>query len=226
MFVLIVVLAMLTSATSTPIEYINRTLDGPFTLEQDEVILCPPIASVKIPSKVETCTKGLFIFFNCSDVEKTGFLSKNREISMTSQPTKCTETLVTFFENNDMSVKKLSNLVFLDIKSNVFLTKMVSFISAGFDDIHDLIKFCIIVLLVIVIIIIRFVYRKHSGEPSDVFQMMMVEPSKELPLDHMKNKRSIFCQCIKGCRMHKCPCRAAGIDCDEKCHGGKACYNK
>ena len=233
--VFIVIIFLLATGTASPVDYTNRTLDGQFTL--DETLSCPSVQSVKVPSKVEKCTKDLFVFFNCGDVEKSGFLSKAGELSMASQTTKCSEDVVVFMENNFLAVKKLSNFVILELKTNGFFQKCISFLHDGFNDIHDWIKSFIIVCLVVIVIVYFCCFNNSNDIPMDELTSesasvtasvsATANPTTKKKSQSSKTKiRTVFCKCVKKCQTHMCPCKSAGLECAEQCHGGKECFNK
>ena len=237
-----IIILLLATTTAAPVDYINRTLSGPFTL--DETLACPPVENVTIPSKVEKCTKDLFVFFNCGDVVKSGFLSKTREVSMTSHPTKCNEELVTFLENDYIAVKKLSNFIFLELKTESLFNKFLSFVYAGVDDIHDWIKLFLLFLFIMIVIIMAICLcclensnvipttepnntstTTSANTTTSASKTTSANTNKNRSQTSSKKKRTIFCQCIKKCRTHMCPCKAAGLECVDQCHNGTACHN-
>ena len=191
MFVLLILLLQLQHATSAPLDLVTHTLEGAFTF--DSSLKCAPINSVKVPTKVDHCTKDLFIYYSCNGTETTGFFTKDNEIVPISKPDSCNDTIMTFFDNNILSVKKLSNFVIFEFKNN-FWIKLLVFLAKSFDDANDFayLGFLFFIIVVFVSIIVLLLLKVHSLTQnlnrSDNAELGIVIPADNQP--HKKPKTS------------------------------------
>ena len=212
--------------------YSNKTVNGEFFSKE----CCHPIKQLKVPTKVKDCTKELFVYFVCNNIERAGFLTNHKEIVDSNTAIMCTDEKVDLIDWSDLLIQKINDVIMIEAKKIPILHHVKDFIGKSFDDLNDYCYVGFIVINNISVILLFVFYLRTRRQPSfpiknDSDYSLKGEFSINLPLKSMAQLEST-CSCSKGdepCNgRYPCSCRTAGKDCSNECHNGRKvnCCNK
>ena len=146
--------------------YSNKTVNGDFYSKE----CCHTIKKLKVPTKVRECTQELFVYFICNDIEKTGFLTKHKEILSSNTAVLCSDENTDLIDWDDLFIQKINDVIIVEAKNLSIWYHTKDFIGKSFDDAND---FCYVGFIVMnnLFVIICFVFyekrRRRSVKTDD-----------------------------------------------------------
>ena len=221
------------------LKYFNVSVVGQFSLSDD--LHCSPVNQVMIPSKVDTCSDEVFVFFVCNSTTTGGLLSRISRISLAteSQIRNCSEEFETYIDNEFFAIERVANLVKVTVKTASVGRKIYDFLRSLCDDKGDYFLLGVISLLLLSLVVVVTIccvqirkvrpQKRQENKLSAVKQAPQKRDQCEIEMLGGANP-AIYCNCEKGqCKDNtRCTCRKAGRKCNKLCHGTKKikCFNK